>query len=187
MQISKRRLWLIGGIVNIILLVSVGALCAAQRQEKISWDAVAADDTREWIKEDDRYIAECELSLPHRIKKGIYTVKMEYETESDSYQVYYDCGQDGKHYPAVYSDKYPLQSGQGKCSFRIWINSGTDNLSLYASRKGAYEESDDVLYMESVELTRENGMSSVYQTLKFGFLLFLLDGLLVAFLNREKL
>ncbi|MDE7247258.1 MAG: hypothetical protein K2N43_05175 [Lachnospiraceae bacterium] len=187
MRISRKRLWLIGGIVNLILLVSVGALCTSQRQEKISWDAVAADDTREWTKEGDRYIAECELPLPHRIEKGIYTVKMAYETESGSYQVYYDCAPDGKHYPAVYSDKYPLQSGQGECSFRIWINSGTDGLSLYASRKGAYEESGDGLYMESVELIRENGMSAVYETLKFGVLLLLLDGLLAAFLNREKL
>lgn len=187
MQISKRRLWLIGGIVNIILLVSFGALCVAQRQERIAWNAVAADDTRDWRKDDNRYIAECDLPLPHRIEKGIYTVKMAYETEDGSYQVYYDCAQDGKHYPAVYSDKYPLQSGQGECSFRIWINSGTDNLSLYASRKGAYEESKDGLYVESVELIRENGTSAVYQTLKFGFLLLLLDGLLAAFLNRNKL
>lgn len=187
MHISKKRLWLIVGIVNIILLVSVGALCAAQRQEKISWNAVAADDTREWIQDDNRYIAECVLPLPYQIEKGIYTVKMQYETESNSYQVYYDCVQDGKHYPAVYSDKYPLESGQEECSFRIWINGRTDDLSLYASRKGAYEDSRDGLYMESVELIRENGISAIYQTLKFGFLLLLLDGLLAAFLNREKL
>ena len=187
MQISKRRLWMIGVMVNLILLVLNGALCVTQKQEKISWSAVAVDDTREWRKDDNRYIAECALALPYRIEKGIYIVKMEYETGSDSYQVYYDCAQDGKHYPAVYSDKYPLKSGQGECSFRIWINSGTDILSLYASRKGAYEGSEDGLYMESVELIRENGMSSVYQTLKFSFLLLLLDGLLAAYLNREKL
>lgn len=187
MQISKRRLWLIGGIVNIILLVLIGVLSAAQRQEKIAWNAVAVDDTRDWRKWDDRYIAECPLPLPYRIKEGIYTVKMTYDTEAGSYRVYYDCAQDGKHYPAVYSDKYPLKSGQGECSFRIWINSGTDNLNLYASRKGAYEDSSDRLYMESVELIRENRVSSVYQTLKAGVLLLLLDGLLAAFFNREKL
>ncbi len=187
MQIFRKKQWLFVGLINLILLAAAGAMCVAQRQDGIVWNAIAVDGTRDWIKEDDRSVAACELPLSHRIEKGIYTVKLQYETESGSYRIYYDCGPDGKHYPAVYSDHYALESGRGECSFRIWINSRTENLSLYASRKGEYEDSGDGLFIESAELIRENGLSTVYQMLKFCFLLLLFDGFLIAFYNRDRL
>ena len=187
MKILGKRLWLIAGICNLILLMAAGALCVAKRQDGIAWNGVTVDDTQEWRKDDDRYIAEYDLPLSGRIEKGIYTVNLQYETESGSYRVYYDCSQDGRHYPAVYSDQYELSPDRTEGSFRIWINSGTDHLSLYASHEGAYEDSGDRLYIESMELIRENGLSSVYQMLKLCVLLLLLNAVFAAFLNREKL
>lgn len=187
MRIGGKKRWLIVAFVNMILLIAAGALCAAKRQDGIIWDAVTVDDTLNWIKADDRYVAGYALPLSGRIEKGIYTVNLRYETECGGYRVYYDCAQDGRHYPAVCSDQYELSPERTEGSFRIWMNSGTDNLSLYASHKGAYEDSGDKLYIESMELIRENGMSWTYQMLKFCVLLLLLNVVFAAFLNREGL
>lgn len=187
MRICKEKLWLIVGLFNMIVFTVAGVLCAAQRQDAVVFNEITVDDTRGWRQDDERYIAECTLPLPHRIEKGIYTVRLHYETKSGSYRIYYDCMPDGKHYPAVYSDEYELEPDQEEGSFRIWINSGTDDLILNASRKGAYKDNGDRLYIKSMELIRENGISSVYQMMKFCFLLLFLNAVFAAVLNRERL
>lgn len=187
MHRGNKRIWLAVVIVNLVLLAAAAAVYMAERQGGGIWNDIAVDDTRDWRKDDDRYIAECPLPLSQRIEKGIYTVNLQYETEDQSYQVYFDCGQDGKRYPAVYSDKYRLKAGQGTCSFRIWINGRTDDLGLYASHKGEYSDSSDRLFVGSLELIRDQRTSFTYQMLQFLFLLVLLNGLAAVFFYRERL
>lgn len=187
MHRGSKRMWLAVVIVNLVLLAAAAAVYMPERQGGGIWDDIAVDDTRDWRKDDDRYVAECPLPLSQRLEKGIYTVNLQYETEDQNYQVYFDCAQDGRHYPAVYSDKYRLRAEQGTCSFRIWVNGRTEDLSLYASHKGEYRDSGDMLFVGSLELTRDQRTSFTYQMLQFLFLLVLLNGLAAALFFRERL
>lgn len=187
MHSGNKKIWLAVVIVNLILLAAAAAVYMSERYDGGIWNDIAVDDTRDWRKDDDRYIAACPLPLSQRVEAGIYTVDLQYETEDQNYQVYFDCVQDGKRYPAVYSDRYRLKAGQGACSFRIWINSGTDSLSLYASHKGEYRDSGDRLYVESLKLVRDHRASFSYRMLQFLLLLVLLNGLAAVFFYRERL
>lgn len=186
MQKCDKRIWLSVVVVNLILLAFAAVVYMPKKPGGGIWKDIVADDTSDWRKEDDRYVAECPLPLSQKAEKGIYMVNLQYETEDQNYQVYFDCAPDGKHYPAVYSDEYRLESGQGECSFRIWINSRTDSLSLYASHKGEYCDSGDILRVKSLELVRDHRASFTRGMVRFLVLLILLNCLTAAFLCREK-
>lgn len=186
MKMQKSRLWIGLGAVNVIVLVLVWLAAVGQKQGSIVFDGITVDGILPWEKTDDAYLAEYPLDAAS-IAQGVYTVKIQYTTECSGYRIYYSTDRDGKHYPALYSDRHALDDGSRDISFRIWVNSKTDHLNLCVERKDAFEDPEETLRIEHMEINRENTASGMYRMVKMCMVLLVFNAMVIAVFKRNAL
>lgn len=89
----------------------------------------------------------------------------------------------GRRYPVFYVDKHEMQAGRHDLSFRLWINSDIDYLLIRFTADQPAPELD----VESIMIKRRFRETFTYRMLQIFAVLFVIDGVLLVFWNRERL
>lgn len=90
---------------------------------------------------------------------------------------------DGRRYPVIYADKHVMPAGEHELSFKLWINSDIDFLFIRFTAEKPVSE----LSVERIIIKRSFRETFTYLMLQVFTMLLVIDGVLIAFLNRGRL
>lgn len=171
----KRRGWILLGIINIFLMIFYWVMIFSWKQGDVS---------ASYNPELTRYGSETKIvySTP-AMRKGVYTVSLEYAVDNSSYKLSCMANTAGKSYPVIYADEYQLDGQQNNLSFRIWVNSDIDYLLVYMEPTTPTED----ISVDNIYIAREFKESLVYLTVRLCVWLFILDIIAIVILNWTEI
>lgn len=156
-------------IVNIFCLVACVVAMLHMDQGDVNADYNPAEGA--W-DDTERY----EVYSTPPLKKGVYTVSVQYEADNDAYTLRCIATEDGGSYPVVYADEYRLDSLHDHLVFHLWVNSDIDYLLVRVET----EQPEESICINQINLKREFRKTFVYLMLKVCIFLLALDVILIS-------
>lgn len=173
---TRKRFGLLLGIINISLIILYGSLIFTRDYESVY---AGHNSNLSWTGVDSRLIVYSTTEM----KKGVYTISMQYAVDNDAYVLSCAAEVDGAAYPVIYAEKYVLDSQRNDLSFRLWLNSDVDYLTIRIYADSATEN----IRIDNINIETEYKETLGYLTLRFCIILFLIDIIITVILYRNKI
>lgn len=114
--------------------------------------------------------------------RGVYQVTVNYETNRTECTVSLETEE--KNYQLLQSDQFTLNPDKNEISFNIWLNHGTDILSVIVDC-GAVEKEDTFLNIHEISIERRRLGSAAYGILRVLLALGILDIVILLVLKSD--
>ena len=110
------------------------------------------------------------------LKKGVYTVSVQYEADNDAYDLRCTTDETDGSYPIIFAEEYQLSSQQDSLVFPLWVNSDIDYLLVCVET----EQPAESICIDQINLKRSPFRKTfVYLMLKVCIWLLAFDVILI--------
>lgn len=158
-------------MINFVLIV-LNAIQIFSRPQGEFFSYIEPGAKRGWIDDGRRVF----VNTTPAMRKGVYTVSVRYSIENDTYELSCLTNSAGDYsvgntYPMLYADRYWLDSQQNSLTFRLWLNSDIDYLTIRIDSTAALDD----ICVDEIYVEQEFKETLMYLTLKLCVILFMAD------------